>query len=49
MGMVIYCSIVVLVNVEILYETNNHNAMSIILFIGSIASFYVVYAIESGL
>eukprot|EP00347_Sterkiella_histriomuscorum_P008769 403343827 len=48
-GMIVYSIIVILVNVEILFQTNNHNFVSIIIFIGSIASFYAVYAVENTL
>ena len=49
MGMVIYCVIVILMNIEILFETHNITWGSIIIFIGSVGSFFIVYAVESRL
>lgn len=45
--MIIYGSIVMLVNFELLYVTNSHSIFSFILIFGSIALYYGVYAIEN--
>lgn len=46
-GMIIYGSIVMLVNFEILYQTNTHSVFSLALVFGSIALYYGIYVIEN--
>ncbi len=48
-GMMIYCAVVSLANMEVLFASNNYNWITFFLNFGSSAMFFVVYAVESSL
>lgn len=46
-GTLTYSIVVIIANLEIIYSTSTHTIFSTIFAFGSIASFYIVYAIEN--
>ena len=48
-GMMVYCCVVMLANMEVLFQSNNYNWVTFFLNFGSSATFFIVYAVESEL
>jgi hypothetical protein len=48
-GMMVYCAIVILANMEVLFQSNNYNWVTLFVNLGSSATFFLVYAVESNL